>query len=235
MKNFIQNHYRQKFKEIFKREYQHVYILDHTCLIDGRVVSFFKHTGFEGRIVVPDFIVELLASMAKSKQFLESSKGKRGSLALAQLNKQLFENGREISVYDFAKTYEPGVSPTEQPEVFERTYMFKILCTGVVGIPIVVTTDAEFAKLLRAHQVCVININELANDLQDMIFIGEKYMVKLTGVGREEGQATGYIKDKVLCVVRDSKKYMGQNVPIVITNMLQTNSGRLLFANLQWE
>ena len=230
----LDNYYRDKFKEVFKREYQNVYVLDLYSLVDGRVVNFFKHTGFNGRIVVPDFVKRTLEAMDKSRQFVESSKGRRGLVALKKLTEQLFEEGRSISSVSFEDEEMISRSGFDQ-EIHRSAMRYHLLCESLIGVPIVVTAHAEFTKLIRAHNICVVNVNELADDLQDMIFVGEKYSVKLTGLGSEEGQTTGYVNSKTLCVVSNSSKYMGQTVPVVVKNIIQRPSGRIIFASLQWE
>jgi uncharacterized protein YacL len=230
---FLDDFYYHKLKPTFKREFQHVYIVDKSSLVDGRVPSFFNHLGFDNKIIVPHFVREELEEATKSKSFLEASKGKRGLLALRQLNQKLFENGKDLMVYNFKDKFGKDFPKAENAMAFVNKY--RALCEQINGTCIIITTDSEFSKMLKAHQVGYINLNELANDLLDVIFVGEKYAVKLDGLGREEGQATGYINGRSLVVVHKGKNYLNKTVPIVVTNVLPTEHGKIVFANLQWE
>lgn len=225
---FLDNFYYHKLRPKIKREFDHIYLVDKSSLIDGRVVNIFQHFGYDHRVYLPSFVKLQLQEMQKSKNFLESSKGKRGLLALDQLNKKLFEHGQDLLIY--------SVKPTVQADsiMIDLVHAYKTLINQLVGMPVVITCDSEFSKLLRVHKVGVISLNELANDLLDVVFIGEKHAVKLEALGREEGQATGYINGKSLIVVKKGAKYIGQTVPVTVVNYLQNEHGKLYFGELQW-
>jgi uncharacterized protein YacL len=227
---------RDKFRESFKREFSNVYILDTSCLVDGRIVNFFKHTGFNGRVIVPSFVQDEISQMESSKQFVESSKGSRASIVIKELTKQLFDTGRVIQVYEYERNLEfrSANKILGEERLFEDVGKFIGMAKEIVGTVIVISCHTRFTELLRSNRVLVVNINELANDLQDKLFRGEKYSIKLVGLGEEEGQAIGYLNNQVLTVVNKASKYIGQVVPIVIKNIIQRESGRIVFADLQW-
>lgn len=229
---FLDNFYSIKLRDRFKREFSHVYVVDKSALVDGRIPNFFKHFGFQHKVIIPGFVDDQLMEMSGSKNFLESSKGKRGLLAKKQLHKNLFELGQELQIYSFKSRAE---IESNHSNLTHLVLDYKELIKQLVGVCIVITADSAFSKMLRIHNIGVINLNELAADLQDAVYIGEKYAVKLEAVGREEGQATGYINGKSLIVVQKASKYLNQTVPVVITNSIQNEHGKIYFGALQWE
>lgn len=224
MFKWIEGYYRVKLKDEFKKRFQNVLVIDTSVIIDGRVISLFKHDGFDGDIIIPTFVIDQLNMMKDSKQLLANTKGQRGLIVLDKLKRTLFESGR--------KNFEIHVTkPLDSEYAFDEAIVK--FCAESTRQAILITMDAQVTKVARAHHVKVLNLHELMNDLQDTIFAGEKYTLTLTGLGKEEGQCIGYLKDNTLVVVNNSTKYLKKTVPIVVRNVIKTDTGRIVFADLQ--
>jgi len=96
----------------------------------------------------------------------------------------------------------------------------------------VVTADANLAKVAAVLRVPVRSINELAAAMRTPFGPGEHLAVKLTKQGREHGQAVGYLEDGTMVVVQEGQEQVGNDVTVQVTNVLQTATGRMVFATL---
>lgn len=191
-------------------------ILDTSVIIDGRIADIMK-TGFiEGKIVIPEFVLVELRHIADSSDSLKRNRGRRG---LDILNRIQEEYGIEI--------YNPGPEKSldEIPEVDVKLLKLAQIMNGKV-----VTNDFNLNKVATIKGVEVLNINELANTLKPVVLPGEEMVLFLVKEGKENNQAVAYLDDGTMIVVEDGKRYIGQTIKAMVTSVLQTSAGRMIFA-----
>jgi uncharacterized protein YacL len=191
-------------------------ILDTSVIIDGRIADIMK-TGFiEGQIVIPEFVLVELRHIADSSDGLKRNRGRRG---LDILNRIQIEHGIEIFNTDGEKTLE------EIPEVDVKLLKLAQIMNGKV-----VTNDYNLNKVALIQGVSVLNINELANAIKPVVLPGEDISLFLVKEGKEHGQAVAYLDDGTMIVVEDGRKNIGKTIDAVVTSVLQTAAGRMIFA-----
>ena len=194
-------------------------ILDTSVIIDGRILEILK-TGFlEGPIIIPEFVLVELRHIADSSDSLKRAKGRRG---LDILNKVQTEYGIEIYNTDSEK----GLK--EIPEVDVKLLKLAQNMKGKV-----VTNDFNLNKVALVKGIGVLNINELANAVKPMVLPGEDMTVTLIKQGKDRQQAIGYLDDGTMIVVEDARKFIGQNIEIIVTSVLQTAAGRMIFGKVK--
>ena len=191
-------------------------ILDTSVIIDGRIADIMK-TGFiEGQIVIPEFVLVELRHIADSSDALKRNRGRRG---LDILNKIKNEYGVEI----YNSTGEKSLD--EIPEVDVKLLKLAQIMNGKV-----VTNDFNLKKVAGIKGVDVLNINELANTLKPVVLPGEEMILSLVKEGKENNQAVAYLDDGTMIVVEDGKRFIGQTIKVIVTSVLQTSAGRMIFA-----
>lgn len=191
-------------------------ILDTSVIIDGRIMDIMK-TGFiEGNIVIPEFVLLELQHIADSHDALKRQRGRRG---LDILNKIQAEYGIEIYNTSQEKALE------EIPEVDVKLLKLAQIIGGKV-----VTNDFNLNKVAAIKGVEVLNINELANTLKPVVLPGEEMSVFLVKEGKEQNQAVAFLDDGTMIVVEDGRRFIGSNVNTIVTSVLQTAAGRMIFA-----
>lgn len=191
-------------------------ILDTSVIIDGRIADIMK-TGFiEGQIVMPEFVLVELRHIADSSDALKRNRGRRG---LDILNKIQNEYGVEI----YNSTGEKSLD--EIPEVDVKLLKLAQIMNGKV-----VTNDFNLNKVAGIKGVDVLNINELANTLKPVVLPGEEMILSLVKEGKENNQAVAYLDDGTMIVVEDGKRFIGQTIKVIVTSVLQTSAGRMIFA-----
>lgn len=193
-------------------------ILDTSVIIDGRISEIMK-TGFlEGPIVIPEFVLVELRHIADSSDGLKRTRGRRG---LDILNKIQQEYGIEVYNTDSEKSLK------DIPEVDVKLLKLAQIMKGKV-----VTNDFNLNKVAAIQEVPVLNINELANALKPMVIPGESMTVTLIKQGKDPSQAVAYLDDGTMIVVENGRKYIGNTVDILVTSVLQTAAGRMIFGKV---
>ena len=191
-------------------------ILDTSVIIDGRIADIMK-TGFvEGRIVIPEFVLVELRHIADSSDPLKRNRGRRG---LDILNKIQSQYGVEIYNTDSEK------SLNEIPEVDAKLLQLALNMGGKV-----VTNDYNLNQVASIKGVSVLNINELANTLKPVVLPGEEMVLTPVREGKENSQALAYLDDGTMIVVEGGKRHIGREITTVVTSVLQTSAGRMIFA-----
>jgi uncharacterized protein YacL len=97
----------------------------------------------------------------------------------------------------------------------------------------IITTDYNLNKIAQIRGVPVLNVNDLANALKPMLLPGESGTVDLIREGKEPHQGVGYLDDGTMIVVEEGDRYVGRRVDVVVTSMLQTSAGRMVFGRLR--
>lgn len=197
-----------------EQSYQNYKILDTSVIIDGRIADIVQ-TGFvEGVLLVPGFVLEELQHIADSSDLLKRNRGRRGLDILNQISKEMVIKV-EISERDFEDIAEVDS---------------KLVRLGqVLGAPIL-TNDYNLNKVAELQGVKVLNINELANAVKPVVLPGEEMLVQVMKEGKEQGQGVAYLDDGTMIVVDNGRRYMGQHIAVMVTSVLQTAAGRMIFA-----
>lgn len=208
---------KKKGSEEEEKKERSLKILDTSVIIDGRIADICQ-TGFlEGTIVIPRFVLEELQHIADSSDALKRNRGRRGLDILNRIQKELAINV-EIYEGDFE-----GIQ-----EVDSKLVKLAQLTSGVV-----VTNDFNLNKVCELQNVPVLNINDLANAVKPIVLPGEELNVHVIKDGKEQNQGVAYLDDGTMIVVEDGKDYIGKRVDVLVTSVLQTSAGRMIFAKLK--
>ncbi len=191
-----------------------VKLLDTSIIIDGRILDICR-TGFlEGELVVPSFVLEELRHIADSSDTLKRNRGRRGLDVLNLLQKEL----------KFPVRIE-NMNIVEGGEVDDKLLIAAKNLNGMI-----ITTDFNLSKVASFQEVPVLNINELVNALKPIALPGEDMSVQVIKDGKENGQGIGYLEDGTMIVVDGGRRYMGEEIDVTVTSVLQTAAGRMIFA-----
>jgi len=189
-------------------------ILDTSVIIDGRIADICK-TGFiEGTLVIPSFVLEELRHIADSSDALKRNRGRRGLDVLNKIQKEL---NIDVEIYD--GDFE------DITEVDSKLVKLAQMLDGKI-----ITNDYNLNKVAEFQNVQVLNINELANAVKPIVLPGEEMVVQVIKDGKESGQGVAYLDDGTMIVVDGGKKHIGETIGVLVTSVLQTAAGRMIFA-----
>lgn len=189
-------------------------ILDTSVIIDGRIADITESGFLEGDLLVPGFVLEELQHIADSSDVLKRNRGRRGLDILNKIQKEPYSTVKIIE-WD----YDNG------SEVDSKLVKLAKELTGKV-----VTNDYNLNKVCELQGVEVLNINELANAVKPVVLPGEELRVHVIKDGKEQGQGVAYLDDGTMIVVDGGRRYIGQTVGVLVTSVLQTAAGRMIFA-----
>jgi uncharacterized protein YacL len=193
---------------------ERVVLLDTSVIIDGRIADV-GHTGFiTGTMLVPRFVLNELQHIADSSDMLRRNRGRRG---LDILNKLQKDSLTPVRITD--------MDVEEVHEVDEKL----IILAKQLSCPIL-TNDYNLNRVAELQGVPVLNINELANAVKAVFLPGETLRIKIIQEGKETGQGVAYLDDGTMVVVEDGRRYMSQTLSVLVTKVLQTAAGRMIFA-----
>ncbi len=192
-------------------------ILDTSVIIDGRI-SDITETGFlEGPLLIPQFVLNELQHIADSSDPIKRTRGKRGLEVLQHIQKQA---NIDVKIVD-----------NDYPSVREVDAKLIELAKEVRGK--IITNDSNLNKVAQLQGIEVLNINALANSLKPVVLPGEEMNVKILKEGKEMGQGVAYLDDGPMIVVDNGRKQIGRTLDVVVTSVLQTPAGRMIFARLK--
>lgn len=194
-------------------------ILDTSVIIDGRIADVMEAGFLEGIIGVPQFILHELQYIADSPDPLRRVKGRRG-LDIMQRIQKMPNCTVRIMDHDFPKIKEVDAKLVALARLFQAK---------------IVTNDFNLNKVAQLQGVVVLNINELANVLKPVVLPGENMHLVIVREGKESNQGVAYLDDGTMVVVENSRKLIGKAVDIIVTSVLQTTAGRMIFAKLKDE
>jgi len=193
-------------------------ILDTSVIIDGRVADLGTSGFIEGVLLIPAFILDELRHIADSPDLLKRNRGRRG---LDILNKMRKDKDAEVKV----QIYDDNSGLEDVAEV--DTKLVKL--AQKLGAKII-TNDFNLNKVAELHGVKVLNINELANAVKPVVLPGEEMVVQVVKDGKEMGQGVAYLDDGTMIVVESGRRFINQTIPVLVTSVLQTAAGRMIFA-----
>ena len=188
-------------------------ILDTSVIIDGRVADICE-TGFiDGTLVIPQFVLKELQLVADSADSLKRNRGRRGLDILQKIQKM---SGVDVMISDI-----------DYPEVREVDLKLIELARTLQGK--IVTNDFNLNKVAQLRGVEVLNINELANSLKPVVLPGEFMKVFILKEGKEYNQGVAYLDDGTMVVVDNARRMISKNIDVVVTSVLQTTAGKMIF------
>ena len=194
-------------------------ILDTSVIIDGRIADICD-TGFiEGILVIPNFVLNELQMIADSADSIKRNRGRRG---LDILNKMQKDQSIMVKISDM-----------DFPDIHEVDA--KLVKLAKVMTAKVITNDFNLNKVAEFHGVPVLNINQLSNALKPVVLPGEEMRVMLIKEGKDMNQAIGYLDDGTMVVVENGRKRLNEEVSVIVTSVLQTTAGRMIFTRLKEE
>jgi uncharacterized protein YacL len=192
-------------------------ILDTSVIIEGRIADLCE-TGFiEGTFIIPQFILHELQHIADSSDSMKRARGRRGLDVLHRIQKMV-----DIDV---------RIVDNDFPHI--RNVDAKLVALGKELDAKIITNDLNLNKVAELQGVRVLNINELSNALKPVVLPGEILRVFILKEGKESGQGVAYLDDGTMIVVDNAKRLIGKNVDAVVTSVLQTTAGRMIFTRLR--
>lgn len=189
-------------------------VLDTSVIIDGRVKEIALAGFLEGKLIVPVFVLEELQHIADSADSLKRNRGRRGLDILKAM-----QDSPEYDIEIFKGKYE------NIKEVDSKLLKLTQELNGKI-----VTNDYNLNKVAVLQNIPVLNINELANAVKPVFLPGEEMEVAIVKEGKEHSQGLGYLDDGTMIVVENGKKYLGETITVIVTSILQTSAGKMIFA-----
>lgn len=189
-------------------------LVDTSVIIDGRIRDICDSGFIEGTLMVPRFVLHELQHIADSADVLRRAKGRRGLDILKAM--QDGESKVIVEIID------------DDPEEI-REVDSKLVKVAQKLRAKILTNDFNLNKVAQIENVEVLNINDLANALKPAVLPDEQMKVKVIKEGKEPNQGIGYLDDGTMIVVDGGRAYMGQDVGVVVTSVLQTAAGRMIF------
>jgi uncharacterized protein YacL len=188
-------------------------VLDTSAIIDGRIVEIVRCGFIEGALVVPRCVLLELQRVADSSDAMKRARGRRGLELLDELR-----NVTSVRIED------DDVANAGLPVDMRILRFAHDNGSGLM------TTDYNLNRVARLEGVKVMNVNELAHALRPALVAGQSLEVIVTKEGRESDQGVGYLDDGTMIVIEGGRAHIGEAVSIVVTSVLQTAAGRMVFA-----
>ena len=189
-------------------------LLDTSVIIDGRIVDICRSGFLEGEILVPGFILEELRHIADSSDALKRNRGRRGLDVLNILQKEL--------------NYPVKIENIEVEDSGEADDKLLKAAKKIGGK--IITNDYNLNKVASFHGVHVLNINELSNAMKPIALPGEEMAITVIKDGKEKEQGIAYMEDGTMIVVEGGKRFVGETISVMVTSVIQTAAGRMIFA-----
>ena len=191
-------------------------LIDTSVLIDGRVDSL-GQTGFlDAPLVVPQFVIEELQTLADSSDKLKRARGRRGLGVVSKLQANPF--------------VDVSIDTTDIPRKSVDHMLIDLAKQQSLRI---LTTDYNLNKVAEIHGVTALNLNDLGNTLKSQAVPGDTLVVEVNKPGEAANQGVGYMPDGTMVVIEDAGAHVGKTVSLLVTNSLQTTAGRMIFGTLK--
>lgn len=189
-------------------------VLDTSVIIDGRILDICQSGFIEGELIIPHFVLDELRHIADSSDSLKRNRGRRGLDILNKIQKEL--------------SIEVQITDKDFPDIEEVDSKLLKLAQFVNGK--VITNDYNLNKVAGVQGVPVLNINELANSVKPVVLPGEEMTIQIIKDGKEQEQGIAYLDDGTMIVVEGGKRHIGEIMDVIVTSVLQTAAGRMIFA-----
>jgi uncharacterized protein YacL len=195
----------------------HQLVVDTSSLIDGRIADIIQAGFITGSLIIPRFVLDELHHIADSYDATRRIRGRRGLEVLNRLQNEL-DIHVEISEVDLK----------DIPDVDSKLVR---LCK-LLNCPII-TNDFNLNQVAKIQSLQVLNINDLANAVRPVVMPGEELGVRIIQEGKEPSQGVGFLDDGTMIVVEDGRHFINSELTVVVTRVLQTSAGRMIFAHLK--
>lgn len=192
-------------------------VLDAETVMDGRILGLLSSGFISGRLIVAQFVLEEIQTLAN-----EGANGirQRAQRGLENLEKMQSSADIQVSIHDARMTTE------------EQTLHARLIETAKFYSARLLTLEDSLAKIAKLQGVSVLNLNDLDLALRPSIAVGERLRVALVRPGKEDHQGVGYLLDGTMIVVNQASEDIGKSVDVVVVTTLQTAGGTLIFAEL---
>jgi uncharacterized protein YacL len=190
-------------------------VLDTSVIIDGRIADIVAAGFVEGTLVIPQFVLRELQQVADSSDSLKRNRGRKGLDIL-----KVVQDSPRVDV---------EVTDQDFPDL--RDVDAKLLALAEGRGAKVLTNDYNLNKVAQLRGVPVLNVNDLANAMKPVVLPGESLTVQVLKEGKERNQGVGYLDDGTMVVVDGGKPLIGQTVDVVVTSVIQTNAGKMIFGS----
>ncbi len=200
-----------------KRKGQEIKVIDTSAIIDGRVADVFETKFLTGPLIVGRFVLKELQDIADSSDTMKRARGRRGLDILQRLQEH-----PDIQLKIYEKDY---------PEVKDTDGKLVVLARELGGA--IITTDFNLNKVASLQGVTVLNVNDLANALKPAVLPGEGMVIYIAKEGKEKEQGVGYLDDGTMVVVEEGRRLVGKKVDVLVTSVLQTSAGRMIFTKIK--
>ncbi|MCC6125418.1 MAG: TRAM domain-containing protein [Pirellulales bacterium] len=190
-------------------------VLDTSVIIDGRIADVAETNIFDGKMIIPKFVINELQAIADSSDRLRRGRGRRG---LDILNRLRTAHAEDLEIFE-----------QELPEFAAQAVDIKLVILAKHLQGKLITNDYNLNKVAKLHGVPVINFNDLSNALKPVFLPGEHFDVRVVKAGEEPGQGVGYLEDGTMVVIENGRDCIGETVNIAVTSVLQTSAGRMVF------
>jgi uncharacterized protein YacL len=194
-------------------------ILDTSVIIDGRIEDLIATEIFDNQLILPRFALAELQAIADSNDKLRRQRGRRG---LDILNRLRADPKVDLQIFD-----------RDLPELAGHPVDMKLVLLAKHLEGKVVTGDFNLNQVAQIHNVPVINLNEISNALKPRLLPGESFNTKIIKPGEGPDQGVGYLDDGTMVVVEGARQHIGRELSVVVTSILQTNAGRMIFAKYE--
>jgi uncharacterized protein YacL len=195
-------------------------VLDTSVIIDGRIADICDTSIIDTKLIVPRFVLQELQNIADSSDKIKRNRGRRGLDMLKRM-----QNNPKVTL----QMHEANLPELREVHKVDERLVVMAKALGAR----VVTNDFNLNKIAQLQGVEVINLNELANALKLVALPGEILTVRIAKQGDQIGQGVGYLDDGTMVVVEQGRSYIGQEVNIVVTSVLQTPAGRMIFGKIE--
>jgi len=214
-KDFTLSNIVKAFKT--RTEEERAKIIDTSVIIDGRIADVCEAGFLEGPFIVPQFILQELQHIADSSDSLRRARGRRGLDVLHRIQK-MSNITVKIVDEDFPKIKEVDA---------------KLVALARLSGAKIITNDFNLNKVAELQWVTFLNLNELSNAVKPVVLPGETMNIFVVKEGKEFNQGVGYLDDGTMVVVDNARKLINQQIDVVVTSVLQTTAGRMIFAKLK--
>ncbi len=194
----------------------HKYVLDSSVIIDGRVVEIINLGFLSGEIIISNMVLAEIRRIADSDDVLKRARGRRGLDMLAKLQEMKQVN---LSIDESASS--------------DEDIDAKLVKLAEKKKADLVTNDYNLSRLGVLQNVRVLNLNDLSNAVKPVMLPGEEMNLQIVKDGKEPGQGVAYLEDGTMIVVEGGRRFIGQSVDCIVTSVLQTSAGRMIFAKIK--
>ncbi len=190
-------------------------LVDTSTLIDGRIADIGQAGFIPGSLIIPRFVLDELQHIADSYDAMRRNRGRRGLEILTRLQR---ESSTPLEISD--------LDAKDIADVDSKL----VKLAKSLGCAII-TNDFNLNQVAKIQGVQVLNVNELANAVRPVALPGEEMQVRIIQEGKEFGQGLGFLDDGTMIVVENGLSYINSSIMVVVTRVLQTAAGRMIFAH----